>query len=198
MEKRINGLNWILILVFSVGIFSTEDVFSGDYILDKDNSEIKCNINYSLIGKYRPVFEEFEANIFFNKDDLDSSFVEIVINIDSIKSKYPTLDRLARSSRLMDSAKYNTAIFKGEKIKKAEAPGEYYVDGSFDFHGVKRDLSFNFYLRQIDMKGPYHKGKEFLEINGSWKINRKEFDIIWHDVLDKGGIIVSDQVLIDW
>ncbi|HBG61800.1 MAG: hypothetical protein A2Y03_02510 [Omnitrophica WOR_2 bacterium GWF2_38_59] len=198
MGKRIAGTTCIWTIVFYLCIFSAEKSFSDNYILDKNNSEIRCSIGYSLIGKYKPAFEGFKARLIFNKDDLDSSFVEIIIDIDSIKSKYPALDRLARSSRLMNSAKYNTAIFKGEKIRKATNPDEYSVEGTFDFHGVKRDMSFSFYLKEIDPKGPNINGKKFLEVLGSWKINRKDFNVIWHDVLDKGGIIVSDQVLIDW
>ena len=198
MEKRIKKILWILILSFLFGLLLGQESFSENYIMDKDNSIIKCKIRYVLIGKYEPVFEKFESKIFFNMKDLDNSYVEIVIDIDSLKSKYPALDRIACSGRMMDSEKYSEAIFKGDKIKRSKKPGEYYIDGTFDFHGVKQEVSFNFFLKEVEKEGVYLKDKKFVEIQGSWKINRKEFDIIWHDVLDKEGIIVSDHVSIDW
>lgn len=198
MAKRIKRIFQILVFILFFGAFSGQKAFSENYVMDKDNSSIKCKIKYSLIGKYEPVFEEFEAKMFFDKNDLDHSYVEIVIDIDSLKSNYPTLDRIARSARMMDSKQYSKAIFQGNKIRRSEIPGEYYVDGIFDFHGVKQKVSFSFNVTEIEKTDIYRKGKEFVEFQGIWRINRKEFGIIWHDVLDKGGIIVSDHVLIDW
>ena len=40
--------------------------------------------------------------------------------------------------------------------------------------------------------------RKLLIVKGSWQFNRKDFNIIWNHLLDRGGVLVGDYVTVDW
>ncbi len=190
-----NYLKSILIFwgacLFSLGISSTIKAEDG-YVITYKDSSIVCLVKYSLVGKYTPEFKDFNGVIYFDPKNLSKSSVLIRIKSDSIKSKYPTLDRLARSKRLLDAKSFPDVVFQSKKIEQ-RADG-YYVTGELSLHGVKRTFTFPFKL-----EGPVLEGKQsYITAQGKWLIERKKFNVIWDKNLDKGGIIVGDQITVDW
>jgi polyisoprenoid-binding protein YceI len=162
------------------------------YVINSKASKITCMVKYTLIGKYAPSFEDFSGLIYFDPKDISKSSVYLRITTDSIQSKYATLDRLAKSTRLLDSRKYPDVIFQSKKIEKRT--DGYYVSGLLTLHGVTKNFTFPF-----KMEGPVVQGKKsFIIAQGKWLIDRKKFNVFWDKHLDHGGIIVGDQITVDW
>ncbi|MCA9406463.1 MAG: YceI family protein [Candidatus Omnitrophica bacterium] len=162
-----------------------------EVILEKSN--IKSKVRYTLVGTYEAEFKEFSGKLYFDPKNLADSKVELSIQTKSLKSKYSTLDRIARSRRLLDAAAYPNMSFKSQRIY--QKGGQYYVKGIFSLHGVEKELTFPFMI-----EGPitdYSLGK-YVVAEGKWRVNRKDFGIMWHSVLDKGGVVVADDVIIEW
>lgn len=200
-EKRVGGSPLFLIgpracawgsmlfigLIFAVPV-SAQDVF----VIEPVYSTINFSVRYVAIGNYKAVFENFSGTIRFDSENIEGSTLRIEIDIDSIKSEHPRLDKLARSKRLMHAKRYPKAIFMSESIEKTTEG--YKAIGVLNFHGVSKEVSFPF-----TVEGPYMDyGKVSLIARGQLIINRKEFNIIWNSVLDHGGIIVSNQIVLDW
>jgi hypothetical protein len=62
-------------------------------------------------------------------------------------------------------------------------------------HGIKRKMIFPFKVGIIvDQKAE----PKLLDLQGSWNIDRKDFNIIWNKYLDHGGILVSDIFTVNW
>ena len=97
-------------------------------------------------------------------------------------------DRIVRSPRLLDANRYPEIVFQSKTI--VEKGDHYIVEGTLDLHGVRKDLSFKFDVQNLDQNQILAKGK--------WRIKRKDFGIIWHKVLDYGGIIVGNHITINW
>lgn len=162
------------------------------YVVMKEKSSIKCSVKYTLIGKYVATFREYEGKILFDKNRIEDSQISLRLKTDSVSSKYPKLDRIVRSSRLLDAQQFPYMSFQSTKIEKKE--GKFYITGQFDMHGVKKELTLPF-----KFSGPLPDGKKPYVIGeGIWKLNRKEFGVIWDKHLDKGGIVVADHVVINF
>lgn len=162
------------------------------YVITYDESSIICLVKYSLVGKYTPGFKNFSGLIYFDPQNLAKSSVLIRIKTDSIKSKYPTLDRIARSKRLLDAKSFPDVVFQSRKIEKRS--DGYYVTGELSLHGVTKNFTFPFKL-----EGPVKEGnKSYIVAHGKWQIERKKFNVVWDKHLDQGGIVVGDQITVDW
>ncbi len=167
---------------------------SDQYGVDIKGSFLKCSVAYTLIGHYVAYFKSFEGDINFNPDHIEQSQVDLKVQTKSITSKYQALDRFARSKRLLDATTYPDLTFHSKSISQKD--GKLYVTGVFEMHGVSQELTFPF-----DFRGPFmdpQQKRHYVVGEGKWKLNRKLFNVVWDKYLDKGGLVVDDNVIIDW
>ncbi len=184
--------------VFILLINQTQSVsYAGDigkkYVIDQEESYIECRIKYSLIGMYKSNFKDFSGYMLFHPREIEKSKVVLNIETASLKSKYSRLDKVVLSKRLLEAEKYPQLTFESKSFKREE---DYFlVAGLINIHGIERELEFPFALKKFRYK---NKEGEFLVARGRWKIHRKDFEILWSEVWDKGGIVVGNTVTIDW
>ncbi len=166
---------------------------STQYLVRPQESTLKGTISYSLIGKYVASFDDFSGSIVMDDDDVEHNSVQLKVRVNSLHSKYPKLDRIVKSSRLLNASRFPWITFDSQKVyKKGD---QWWVDGIVNLRGVKRLLTFPFKLEETK---PTSEKRQLLRASGSWVIQRKDFDVIWNKILDHGGIIVGNQITLDW
>lgn len=157
------------------------------------STKIIGSIPYSVIGRYIAHFNNFKGRITLDEDLERVRSVYLEIEADSIESNCPWCDKIARSRRLLNTARYPKVIFKSEMITQDKCG--YKVRGILRMHGIKRRLTFPFKAEIIiDQKTK----RTILDLNGSWSINRKDFNIDWNRYLDRGGVLVGDHFTVNW
>ncbi|MCD4779979.1 MAG: YceI family protein [Candidatus Omnitrophica bacterium] len=161
------------------------------YQIDSQASLVECVIRYTVIGEYKPRFRQFQGLIDFDPREVSESSVVLSIDLNSLVSSHGTLDRIAKSSRMLDVRSFPYAEFKSQIVN--EYKDHYYVTGLLNFHGIVKELGFPFHLYLKE-----EHGKTVLNASGRWILNRKDFGVYWHKWLDHGGVIVSNKVSIDW
>lgn len=191
--KRLNRCT-VAVIAFMVFLMLVPNVEAkrSNYYFNENGSYLKGSIKYTLIGSYKASFEEFEGVLKFDDRDMTKSSVNLKVKTASISSKYPTLDRIVRSSQLLDAGRYPYINFESHSIRRVREG--YMVNGTVNLNDIDKDLSFVF-----DFEGPFiENGEEFVLAKGRWILNRKDFEIIWSRWLDHGGIIVGDEIIVDW
>jgi len=164
------------------------------YVIDPDLSRIRGIIKYTVVGRYRSMFDEFEGEFNFDPKRLDVSSVTLKIKTASIHSSFSKLDNIVRSKQLLDADRFPETIFQSTKMTRGEKDGEYLVKGNLTLHGVTKEISFPF-----QVEGPCHECPvSHVKARGTWVINRKDFGIYWHPFLDKAGILVGNHMTVDW
>jgi polyisoprenoid-binding protein YceI len=156
-------------------------------------ANIEGSIKYTVIGQYNAHFNNFKGRVVLDANSRLIKSVYLRIEAGSIKSNHPWCDKLARSRRLLYTAKYPKIIFRSDKIMHDEKG--YKVKGILEMHGIKRRMFFPFESK-ISIDQITHR--KILDIRGSWNINRKDFNIIWNKYLDRGGVVVSDVFTVNW
>lgn len=163
-----------------------------EFRFDQEGSHLEGSIKYALIGNYEARFREFTGVLRIDDRNIEKSSVELQVKTASIGSRYPRLDQIVRSNRLLDSANYPYIKFKSQAIHELE--DGYQVDGRVQLNNITQDLSFRFFF-----EGPYRAGDDmYVRASGQWIINRKDFEIIWNEWLDHGGVVVGDFITVDW
>jgi len=156
-------------------------------------TSIKGSIKYSVIGRYTAGFNSFRGSVVLDERPPQVRSVYLEIDVKSIASKFAWCDRFARSRRLLNAARYPQIIFKSDKI--FEDDRGYEVKGVLQMHGIKRKMLFPFKVKTVI--DPVTRRK-WLDIKGSWNVDRKDFNIIWNKVLDHGGVLVGDIFTVEW
>ena len=164
----------------------------GVVIFGPQETKIEGSIKYSVLGRYTVHFNNFKGRIILDEKPQRVRSVYLEINAASLKSNHPWYDKLARSRRLLNAARYPKIIFKSDKI--LQDAGGYQVKGVLEMHGIRRRMIFPFKAEIIGQNSQW----KLLDIKGSWNIDRKDFNIIWNKYLDHGGIVVSDVFTVNW
>ena len=81
---------------------------------------------------------------------------------------------------------------KSSKITKKD-DSDFLVTGELEMHGVKKEITFDAVFNGITNTD---KGRIMgFEISGS--LNRKDFGLTWNAPVEKGGVLVSEEVKLD-
>lgn len=158
-----------------------------------ENTKLEGSISYSLIGKYKAVFSTFNGEIDFDNNSRKIKSVILRIETKSIQSAFSTLDKIVRSKQILDVEQFPEIVFKSNNIVKAEHG--YLVQGILSMHGVEKEATFPFEFEAVGSPEDVH---QVIKASGSWVIDRKEFNVVWSKLLDKGGVIVGNNITIDW
>lgn len=181
------------VFFFSFGMVHSQSMAQGIVTFGPKETKIVGSIPYSVIGKYKAQFSAFKGRIALDLDLQRVQSVYLEIEANSIQSNCPWCDKLARSRRLLNTARFPRIIFKSSKIIQ-DAKG-FKVNGVLLMHGITRRMTFPFKAIIIIDQNTRRK---FLELQGSWLINRKDFNIIWNKLLDRGGVVVGNTLTVDW
>ena len=162
------------------------------YVIDAKRSFVKVSVHYALIPTMKGEFSDFKGTIHFNPHQSDGQMVDLSVKTKSIITGNDAWDRMIRSHRLLNAAKYPYMTFHSRSVHKSG--GGFTVTGTVSLHGVTKEVTFPFEV----IKQGRLSNQEYLMARGVWVLNRKDFDIIWNRTLDKGGVLVGDEVKIDW
>ena len=182
-----------LILVAFLGIGFNQSYAQGIVAFGPKETRIEGSIPYSVIGKYQAHFKAFKGRIVWDDHFQQIQSVFLDIKAGSITSNCPWCDKIVKSRRLLNTLRYPDIIFKSNKIIR-DSRG-YRVKGVLEMHGIKRDAVFPFHL-EISQKR--RDSKRLIDLQGTWVINRKDYNIIWNSLLDHGGGLVGDELTVNW
>ena len=134
-------------------------------------------------------FERFEARINFDPAALESSRVEVVIDVASVDSQSKDRDEMIRSANLFDVAVWPEARFQAARFA-AKGAGAYEAAGKLTLRDVTRDVVLPFTLTVEDH--PEDTGVLLARAQGKLAVKRLDYGVgqgIWTDTS-----VVADEV----
>ena len=184
------------LLVVLLGCLSTVITDSltaeADYTVDPKRSFVEVSVHYAVIPTLRGRFTDFQGTIHFDPRRTQDNSVKMSIKTKSIATGNKIWDRIIRSRRLLNHQKYPMMTFQSRSVEKVK--DGYSVIGTVNLHGVTKEIKFPFHV----VKRGKLSNQEYLIAQGLWVLNRKDFEIIWNSTLDRGGVVVGDEVRVDW
>ncbi|MGC8927994.1 MAG: YceI family protein [Myxococcota bacterium] len=183
----------ILSILMLLVIFSAK-LFAAEWELDRSHSIVAFSVRHLGISNVRGEFEKFDVKVEGEKDAVEKSTVEAKIYVDSINTRDPKRDAHLKSPDFFDVEKYPIIDFKAKKIKKISAT-KLKVTGDLTMHGVTKEVVLDVESTGIEAIDPM--GNIRVGFSAKTKINRKDFGINWNMTLDKGGLVVGNDVEIN-
>lgn len=162
-------------------------------LLGPRETKMEGTIPYTVIGEYKARFRDFKGKIVLGEKLGRIQSVDLEIKVNSIQSNCPWCDKIARSRRLLNAARYPKIIFRSDHITH-DRKG-FKVKGVLEMHGIRKIMTFPFHMVIVNDQKTRRKSLHF---NGRWSINRKDFHIVWNKYLDHGGMVVGDDFTVNW
>jgi polyisoprenoid-binding protein YceI len=167
---------------------------TGNYTLDVAHSRIGFVARHAMITKVRGAFNDFEGKAYLNADDPTKSNVTLTIKVDSIDTRNEQRDAHLRSNDFLDLATYPEITFVSTAVEPL-GDDKYRVTGDLTIRGVTKPVSvdFEFTGSAVDPFGNTRVGLE-----GTTKINRKDWGVNFNVALEAGGFLVSDEITLEF
>lgn len=166
-------------------------VLAGDtYRIDPAHSEIGFKVRHFL-SKTPGRFAKFQGTIQIDQKDVSRSTVEVSIDTASVNTDNESRDKHLRSADFFDAEKFPAMTFKSTSVREV-SKGKLEVTGDLTLRGVTKRITFPITNVGV-INSPFGDVRAGF-IDGTLRINRKDFGVSWNKVLDTGGTMLSDEV----
>lgn len=159
------------------------------YKIDAAHSEVAFKVRH-ILSKTPGRFSKFEGVISVNAKEMAKSTVDVTIDAKSISTDNPNRDQHLNSPDFFDTAKFPTLTFKSTAVAD-KGNGQLEVTGDFTMHGVTKRIVVPVVALGAT-KDPWGNVRGGWE--ASFKVNRKDYGIVWNKVLDNGSGMLGDEV----
>jgi len=153
---------------------------------------------HMMVTCVRGHFKDVHGKLDFDPDNPTAASVEATINANGLWSGEAARDAHLKSADFLDVEKFPTITFRGKGVELT-GPTDGKMRGDLTIRGVTRPVTLDIrYLGHwqtpwwedgVD-KGP----KTRAGFVATTRINRKDFGVNWNGTLDRGGLVVSDEV----
>lgn len=171
---------------------TAERTGSTTWTIDPAHSSVEFAVRHLMITTVRGRFTGVKGTLVTDDRDPSKSAVDVVIDAATIDTREPQRDAHLRSADFFDVETFPTLTFRSTGLEGA--PGDSFrLAGDLTIHGVTRPVVLDVQSegRVKDAWGGLRAG-----FTAATKIRRSEFGLTWNQLLEAGGVTVSDDVRI--
>ena len=180
------------VFLFLFVVAAAGPLTAGEYNIDSSHSTIGFQVRHMAISKTNGNFEDYTGSFSFEPGSPDSWSCEAVIQVESINTNNQKRDDHLRSDEFFDVANFPTLTFKSTGVAM-ENDSEGILKGDLTLHGVTKPVELDLEILGT-VTDPW--GNERAGFTATIKINRKDYDLKYHSVMEAGGLVVGDEVKI--
>ena len=159
--------------------------------IDSDHSNVGFSVSHLMVSHVKGNFNKYSGIVDINDKEITKSTVSVTIDASSINTNVQKRDEHLRSADFFDTAKYPTLTFVSKKWTQA-SQGALKVTGDLTIHGITKSVVLNVAPFSKESKDPW--GNLRRGTSSSTTINRKDYGLVWNQVLETGGVAVGEEV----
>ncbi len=160
--------------------------------IDTAHSRAQFTVRHLVISDIRGDFGAVTGTIDYDGKDVTKAKVNATIDVTSISTRVAARDEHLKTDDFLDVANHPTMTFVSTSITP-KGKGTYNMAGNLTIRGTTKPVVFEL----TQPAGPVTtRGDTKIGASASGKINRKDFGVKYHEVLDNGGLGVADEVFI--
>ena len=159
--------------------------------LDQSHSVLSFSVRHLLISRVKGLFVKYDASIYTWEKDFTKVQIDLQIDVASISTGDEKRDEHLRGPDFFDVKNYSQISFTANEMGSFDDTWKYQLWGDLTMKGVTKRiiLSVQYGGMITDILG---KEKAGFIITG--KIKRSDWGLKWNQVLETGGLLVSDEV----
>ncbi len=160
--------------------------------IDTAHSRAQFTVRHLMISDIRGDFGAVTGTVDYDGKDVTKAKINATIDVKSITTRVEKRDEHLKTDDFLDVANHPTMTFVSSTITPA-ANGTYNMTGDLTIRGTTRRVTFAL----TAPAGPITtRGQTKIGASASGKINRKDFGVKYHELMDNGGLGVADEVFI--
>ena len=171
MKKLLFTLSLAFVAVSTIAL---TNILSTQWSVDGSHSSVNFEIRH-FFTKVPGTFEDFEATILFDPENLAESSIEATIHAATINTKHERRDGDLRGENFFEVETYPTITFVSSSIEKT-GENEFVAHGELTVKDVTKAFDMPFTLLGIT-DHPFREGRQVAGISSDFTIMRNDFGI---------------------
>ena len=163
----------------------------GTFNIDPTHSRVGFSARHAMVTKVRGSFNEFSGAAVVADG---AATLNIEIDVASIDTRNADRDGHLQSADFFDVANFAKIIFASTSVKDSGSD-KLVVEGNLTMKDVTKPLTIEFEYTGT-ATDPFGNARYGFE--GAAEINRKDFGLTWNAVLETGGILVSENIKLEF
>jgi polyisoprenoid-binding protein YceI len=159
--------------------------------IDMAHTRVGFSVAHLVVSEVEGNFKTFSGSALLEEKDLTKSVLELSIDAASLDTGSADRDKHLKSADFFDVQNHPKITFKSTKITKAGKG--YKIKGDITIRGVTKPVTLDATLSE-PITNPWGKQVRGGKISG--KVKRGDFGLAWNKTLDKGGVLVGEDVTI--
>lgn len=162
------------------------------WAIDPVHSSVEFAVRHLMITTVKGRFTDVQGSVVLDELDPAGSSADVTIAVASIDTREPQRDGHLRSADFFEADRYPAMTFRSTRID-GRSPEAFTLIGDLTIHGVTREVALEV-VAEGRTKDPW--GGERAGFTASTRIKRSEYGLTWNQLLETGGLAVSDDVKI--
>ena len=159
---------------------------------DPIHSSVEFAVRHLMITTVKGRFSDVQGTVEIDSGNPAAARVDFTIGAASIDTREPQRDAHLRSADFFDVERFPTLTFRSSSVRDYSDAG-FTLVGDLTIHGVTREVELQV-TSEGQTKDPW--GGERAGYSATTKIKRSDFGLTWNQLLETGGLTVSDDVKI--
>ncbi len=160
--------------------------------IDPVHSHVEFAVRHLMISTVKGRFSDVAGTVTMVDANPATAVVDVTIGAASIDTHEPQRDTHLRSADFFDVEKYPTLTFKSRRVDTAGA-GAFRLVGDLTMHGVTREVHLDV---AAEGTGNDPWGNQRAGFSAKGVVHRKDFGVVYNQVLEAGGIAIGEDVKI--
>jgi polyisoprenoid-binding protein YceI len=160
--------------------------------IDPVHSHIEFAVRHLMISTVKGRFGGVAGTVVMDDTDPATAEVDVTIDVASIDTREAQRDTHLKSADFFDVETYPTIRFQSTRV--TDVSGDTFkIVGDLTMHGVSREVTLDV---TSEGRGKDPWGGDRAGFSAKGKIKRSDFSLTWNQILETGGLAVSDEVKI--
>ena len=165
------------------------------YEIDPAHSNVSFSIRHLMVTNVRGSFRGVKGTVSYDPDNPSATTVQAVIDASTLSTNDNERDTHVKGADFLDVERYPNIEFTSTGAKKT-GDSELEISGSLTVHGVTKPVVLKVEELSSEAKDPW--GNTRIGASVKSKIKRSDFGLKWNAPLETGGVLVGDDVKLDF
>ena len=165
------------------------------YKIDPAHSNLQFSVRHLMLSNVRGIFTGVTGTVTYDSADPTASAIEATIDVNTIDTHEQTRDGHLKTDLFFDVAQFPTMNFHSTKVDKT-GDADFTVTGDLTIHGVTKPVTL--IVEDVSNETKDLRGLTRVGASVKSKIKRSDFGLTWNAVLETGGVVISDEVKLEF
>ena len=162
------------------------------WAIDASHSNIEFAVKHLMISNVKGRFPDVTGSLRGDVANPSDFELDVSMDVASIDTRQAQRDAHLRSPDFFDADKWPTIRFIGKRVE-GHSGDRFKLVGDLTIRDVTRELTLDV-ASEGAVRDPW--GNSRIGFSAQGKLDRRDFGLVWNQVLEAGGLTVGDEVKI--